>query len=155
MEKKFLLISLADNFGSAVGELVADDLGLYFLNIDDYIEYSLLDSGKMLVKCGKEYYLKKELKSILDCLEFVNTIYYCSYEIYTNNKNLFENCEIIYIKLSKKQLEKLNEKNFVINNIAFDDRNAVLNKAHKVVTSEFVVLKIFANNIVNIIRVKK
>ncbi|MDD4816200.1 MAG: hypothetical protein PHQ62_03595 [Clostridia bacterium] len=155
MEKKFLLIALANNFGSSVGELVADDAGFYFLNIDDYIEYSLLDGDKMLVKCGKDYYLKQELKSIVDCLGFEKTLYYCSYDVFINNQNLFEDCQKIYIALSKKQLGKINDKDFVINNIAFEDRDLALRKICKVVESEFAVLKIFANNIINIVKVKK
>jgi len=155
MEKKFLLISLADNFGSAVGELVADELGLYFLNIDDYIEYSLLDSSEVLLKCGKGHYLKKELGAIMDCLEFVNTIYYCSYEVYINNQSLFEKCKKIYIALTKKQLEKFNDKNFVINNIAYEDRDLALKSGSQVIESEFFVAKIFANNIINAIKVSK
>ena len=61
----------------------------------------------------------------------------------SNNKELFDeqNFIVIYIRLSLKQLESFNDKNFVINKLAFEDRDEFLKKQCIVIENSFVVIK--------------
>lgn len=133
MKKKILLLSLSEKIGSKIGRALANNLGLYFLSVDEYIEYSLFDTNEMLIRCGESYYLQQEKKALQECLDFENTIYFCSYEVFINNQNLFSTFQIFYIYLSKEQLEKEEGGNAFINKLAFSDRDQYLSKiANKV-----------------------
>jgi hypothetical protein len=147
--KKTIVISLADIFTDKVTDMVANDLGLYFLNLDDFIDYRLCDSNRILEKCGIEYLKKQEAKYIKEAFNFVDAIYYISYDLFVNNQVNFTDCLIIYVALSFEQLAKLNEKTFVINNLAFQDRDAYLRSiSNLVVEGDFLVEKSFSNKII-------
>jgi len=150
--KKKVIVALADAFTNKVAKMVANDLGLYFLNLDDYLDYNLFDSERILAKCGIEYLKKQEAKYIQDALVLDDMIFYCSYELMINNINLFENCEIIYVALSKEQLTKLREKTFEINELAFEDRDVFLKSIALSVENDFLVEKSFANKIVSFLK---
>lgn len=150
--KKKVIVALADAFANKVAKMVANDLGFYFINLDDYIEYNLFDSEKILAKCGIEYLKKQEAKYIQDALMLENMMYYSSYELLVNNLSIFEDCELIYLALSKAQLLKLKEKNFEINELAFEDRDAYLKSIAIGIENDFLVEKSFANKMVNILK---
>lgn len=152
MKKKILLLSLSEKIGSKIGATLADNLGLYFLSVDDYIEYSLFDANEMLVRCGESYYLQQEKKALEECLDFENTIYYCSYEVFINNKNLFSSFQIFYIYIPKERLEKEEGGNAFVNKIAFSDRDEFLSKiAYKVEDDK----NYYVDKLVQIIRQEK
>ncbi|MDD2445845.1 MAG: hypothetical protein PHX09_03440 [Clostridia bacterium] len=146
--KKTIVISLADMFANKVTDMVANDLGLYFLNLDDFIDYRLLDYNRIIEKCGVEYLKKQEAKYIKEAFSFVEAIYYISYDLFVNNQIYFADCLIIYIALTCEQLAKLNEKTFVINNLAFQDRDAYLRSIGLVIEGDFLVEKSFSNKII-------
>lgn len=152
MMKKKVIIALSDAFTNKVAKMVANDLSLYFLNLDDFIDYNLFDSERILAKCGIEYLKNQEAKYLQEALLLENIMYYSSYELFVNNQKLFKNCEIIYVALSKEQLAKLKEKNFEINDLAFEDRDKFLKSVSLSVENNFLVEKSFANKIVNILK---
>lgn len=153
MKKKILFVSLANKFGSNITKLVADKLGMFFLNIEDFVEYNLFDSKKLLLRCGKSHFEKKEKESIRQCLEYDNTIYYCSYETLANYYDLLSsNCDLCYIMLTKSYLKKLNEDNFVINDIAFADRDNNLQKITQVFYCDSLNEDFLSNKIIKTLR---
>lgn len=126
MNKKILVISLSTNFAKSVTEILAKTLGKYFLSIDDFIEYTLFNSKELLKKCGKEYYLQREQEALQECLNYDNMIYSCSYDVFVNNGSKFQNFEIFYPYLPKDELDKFQDGDLTINQIAFEDRNNYL-----------------------------
>lgn len=148
--KRIVIISLADEFGSKTSEIVAGDLDMFFLKLDDYVDYNLFNSDEVLSRCGIEYFKKQEKKILNNAIEFLNTLYYTSYELFINNREIFAKfeCEYIYIALSLIQLKELKEKSFSINNIAFQDRDNFLRTVGLIVEGEILVKKSFANKIV-------
>ena len=145
--KKTVLISLANNFGAKTTKVVADALGKFYLNINDFVEYSLAKTPNALVNADYEYFLNLERKAICEALSYEDTIYYCDYDLYINNLKFFKKCSIIYIALSEKQLKCLNEDNQVITLIAFKDRDKIL-KNNYFVESANVDLADFASQII-------
>lgn len=126
MSKKILLVALSTNFGKSIAEIVANKIGKYFLSIDDFIEYSLFNSGELLKKCGKEYYLKREQDALSDCLGYENMLYSCSYDVFVNNLDKFQDFKMIYLYLPKEKLAEFKDSDLTINQIAFEDRNKFL-----------------------------
>lgn len=147
---RILLLCLANAFGDKVGQSVAEKKGLLYLNIDHFVQYSLFNTSEMLLKCGKEYYDKQEKSAIKTASEFENMLYVCSYETYIKNRELLKNFQLTYLRLSKKQLEILNEKNIVINKIAFLDRDKILKKIGRVVECDDLDPEIFAQKVVDL-----
>lgn len=155
MGKKYLIISLSTQYGKKISEKVANQLGLYFLNIDEYVQYSLFDSENMIEVCGKDYYLQKESGAIKSCLEFENVLFNCSYDIFSNNEKIFlKKVEIIYLALTKNELKKFDDYDTLINQIGFLDRDKFLRKNSFVAQADLQNEEEYVNNIVNIIRTK-
>lgn len=131
MKNKILLLSLSNKFGNQISVDVSHDLDIYYLNIDGFIDYALCDSEKMLLECGQDYYLKREKQAIKMCVDFEDMFFFCSYEVFVNNAEFFKDFKKIYLSLSLKDLEKQNDDNFLINNIAFQDRHKHLTEIAK------------------------
>lgn len=148
--KKIVIISLADDFGSKTSEVVANDIGMFFLKLDDYVDYNLYDSEEVLLRCGIEYFKKQEKKILCTAFEFINTLYYCSYNLFINNREIFSKfeCEYVYIALTLDQLNELKEKSLSINSIAFQDRDVFLKSIGLIIEGSILVKKSFANKIV-------
>lgn len=139
MKNKILIVSLADEFIDKLAEKVASDLGLFYLNIDKYLTYSIQEPEKMLATCGIDYLKKQESRIIDECMEFENTIFYVSYEVFVNNQDKFIDCKIIYPAIKPKDLETLAEKSLTINTIAFEDRDYYLQEiAYTVQVNSFI-----------------
>ena len=146
MEKKIVFMSLADLFGSKVASTVADDLSLFFLDLDKFIEYNMFDPSALLERCGVEHYKKQENRALIEAFDYEKTIYYSSFELFSNNVRLFMENKfiVVYIALSRSQLENVEDKNLAINKIAFSDRDAFMRNAHLIIENEFAVMKSFA-----------
>ncbi|MBR4407585.1 MAG: hypothetical protein IKT27_04670 [Clostridia bacterium] len=145
---KFLVISLAKEFGDQVAKNVADKLNLKYLNIDKYVQYSIAEPEKMLEKCGKEYYNQQVVKHLEVAIGFEDTLFFCGYSTFMKNQPYFFDFQKIYLGLSLKQLQKLDEKDKIINKIAFPDRHRFLSKNAKKVKSRELNVEAFANLVI-------
>ena len=126
--KKIIIISLANEFGDKVAKKVADALGLLYLNVEDYIQYALANEIEMLETCGAKYVKQQTAKHIEVVSEFENTLFYCTYDAFIKNRNVFSDFKKIYLALSLKQLKTLAERNRILSRITFPDRDKLLSK---------------------------
>lgn len=129
--KKILLLSLSNKFGEEIGVKLTHDLNVFYLNIDGFIEYSLLDSEKMLLTCGQKYYIEREQQALKTCLAFENMFFFCSYDVFVNNEQFFQNFEKLYLALPLEELKKYDDSDLVINTLAFEERDAYLKEIAK------------------------
>lgn len=131
MKNKIIIVGLNYEFCKSVANQLADDGGAFFLDVEDYLSYSLFDRNAMKEKCGIEYLIKQEQKAIKDCFEFENAVinfpyeYFCTEEIYLLFK---QNSIVIYLKHSKQTLEKLNQNESPSNTICYNERNKTLSQ---------------------------
>ena len=92
-----------------LAEKLSNLLGMYFLDIYDYIEYDISNKGEMINNCGLEYYLAQEKKLVTSCFSFENMVlnirYNQFYEYVKNNKNLAHNM-VLYIRTDEKNISK-------------------------------------------------
>lgn len=132
MKSNILIVGLDSNFNRELGYELSLATSLYFLDVEDYILYSLQDPDKMLSQCGVEYLTKQENSVVRSCADFENTIIYIPFEYYNRNNayNLFiETCNIFYIKFTEENIQNLEERDFeVINSIAYEDYDKILSK---------------------------
>ena len=129
MKNKIIIVGLDYNFCKSVANLLADESDAFFLDVEDYLSYSLFDRNAMKEKCGIEYLIKQEQKAIRDCLEFENAVinfpyeYFCTNEVYT----AFQPSSIIvYLKISKQTLTKREENDAPANLICYTERDKTL-----------------------------
>lgn len=84
--KLAIIIFEKTSFKDTVKSL-ADFLGLKFCDVDEMIEYDLVDKQKMIKLCGKEYYNQKE-KSVLKRLaDFDDVLLFVTTELFLSNEN--------------------------------------------------------------------
>ena len=137
MKNKIIIIGLDYEFAKSVANLLADESDAFFLDVDDYISYSLFDRNAMKEKCGIEYLIKQEQKAIKDCLDFENAVINFSYEYFCTNEiySLFKPSSIvIYLKQSKQTLAPKLSNETPTNIICYNERNKMLTQI-----SDFVV----------------
>lgn len=136
MTKRCVFISLVDNFADKLSEKVSTELGFLYLNIDSYIEYVYQGMPNLFENASLNYIKQQEVGAIKKALTFEQTLYYCGYQTFINNKNLFEDCNIIYLYMKPNDIEKLGGFNQIVDEIAFSDRDKILKNFKQICISE-------------------
>lgn len=114
MKSNILLVGLDYNFVKSVARELANKLDMFFLDVNDLIEYNLIDAKNVKVKCGVEYFEKVEKKIALSVGEYENTVINFPYSLFLNanfSNILSQRALIIFIKMDKETLVKENFKN--------------------------------------------
>ena len=94
-------VGLSKSFIDSVVKNIADINGLFFANVDKFIDFEF--DCKNIELGGKEYIEKQEQKIIRRVCEFENTIIYIDYAKLNNPKTLKtirENCVLVFIEMN-------------------------------------------------------
>lgn len=111
MKNNILLVGLDYEFVKSVANDLAKRLDMFFLDVNDLIEYNLIDAKNVKVKCGVEYFEKVEKKIALSVREYENTVINFPYTLFLNanfSNLLSERATTIFIKMDKETLVKEN-----------------------------------------------
>ncbi|MBQ3494074.1 MAG: hypothetical protein IJA69_01520 [Clostridia bacterium] len=112
MKNKIIIVGLNSEFNRILAKGLADETQGYYLDIEDYINYSLFDKAQMQQKCGLEYMKKQEKNAIASCVDYENSVLYFPFEyfIFENNYKAFQSSSIMfYIKFSEQTLINKNK----------------------------------------------
>lgn len=97
-----IIVGFDDEKINQICILLTNYLDLYFLYLEDLIEYSIMDKVKMNKLCGEEY-LKKMENSVINSLsDYENSIINPGAERFISNKEKFEDVIKIYIRPKEK-----------------------------------------------------
>lgn len=126
--KNIVILGIDYEYNTHIAELLTRSLDMYFLDVNNYINYSLFSRMDMLNKCGIEYVNRQENLVVKSCADFENTVMCIPYSNFFRDdiyKDFLDKSYIVYLYFSK---EKLNEKDgisdtFEIDLIAFNERN--------------------------------
>lgn len=122
MENLVVMFGLNPSMTANIAKQVADRLDLYYLSINDLIEYEFSKVVFDYENCGQEYFQSKVLKLVKSVFDYENTIAVVDVD------NLFSD-EVITIAKSKSKLIFLNFNNGesmpIVNNIVFDEMQAI------------------------------
>lgn len=105
-----ILVSLFDSDIKKLSLLITSETDLYYLNVEELIDYSLPEKSKVVDICGIDYMEKQERKIVSSINQYENTLISMDYETFSRNlKNIDRNKnKIIYLQVSKNQInEKL------------------------------------------------
>lgn len=134
MKTNLCFIGLAKQFTDNICKKLSAKFELYYANVEDLIEFELLDIAKMEEICGKEYLLREEHSIISRICTYDNTLINIDYKNLNNETNLNtikEKCLLIYLRMSKEKFKQEQEKeNLTLNqrlieNDLFDDRDFI------------------------------
>lgn len=158
MKDNILLVGLDYEFVKLVGQEIAISHNMHFLDTNDLIEYSLINSQNVKEVCGVEYFEREQKKTIFSMLEYENIVVNFPYSLILNEEyySAFKKNVIIFIDLNKETLEKLNnlrndDNNLIVEILAFEElKKALKNKAHCVVSVNNEDIKNCVKNINNL-----
>lgn len=135
-EKNVLLVGLSSGFIRYIASQLADKLDFYYLDIDNLLEYSLLDRVKMKQVCGAKYLDEQEKRVIKSLNDYEKTVMSIKLETFIANKKSISNKNLtIYIAFEENQIENLNQllpsefkTEIVLNDLLFEEHDNFLKK---------------------------
>ena len=109
MKKNIVLLCLEKNYSRNFGKKLADNLEMFFVDVNDILEYNLINN-QMLESAGKVYFEKEKRKVIAGFADYENAIFCGSFELFSQNNNLehLKNSSVItYLRLEKDEIQNL------------------------------------------------
>ena len=135
MRSNVLVVGLDNQFVKKIAYELSKKVDMFFLDINDLIEYRISNKESMQALCGIEYYERELRKVVCSALEFENTIINFPYAYVLNMEyfNVIKNSKIIFLNISKQKLECLNRKKNTSNKLttellAYEELVEVLQK---------------------------
>ena len=126
LKTNLTIICLNNRYGKNLAKRVADSLDMFFVNIEDILEYNLINDD-MLKSAGKDYFEKKEGKAVKGLSTYENSLFCGNFTLFSkgNNIDVFKkNSYLIYIYFTKDALEKFDKTNDGFEQmVAFEQEN--------------------------------
>lgn len=140
MVSNIVIVCLLDDIKKKVGLKLADMLDMFYADINDLVEFDVINSEDVENKMGTEYFEKLLNKQVQNVSQFENSVITADIKTLTKEKNvkaLKESSIIVYLQVSaKKYMNFLKKKNKgemapidVINSNMFFDRDKLSGKA--------------------------
>lgn len=118
------IIGLSKQFTDDVGKQLSIKMDMFYANVQEIIEFELMDISNVEKICGVDYLLKEEKSIIKRLCTYDNTIINLQYSNLNQEENLEfvkNNCLIIYLRMSEKRyLQELEKDNVTSNEKSID-----------------------------------
>lgn len=125
------VVGLAKDLTDNVCIELANEMGLYYANVEKILEFELFDQENIEKLCGKDYLLKEEKLIIQRLCTYEETLINLNYFNLNNDdilNTIKKHCLLIYLHMSEDrfnlEIEKKSENN-VINRTLFLDRDKI------------------------------
>lgn len=117
MKKNISLVCLNDFIRKEVGKALASSLKMLFCDIDEMIDFEIINKKQVSIKCGDEYLKQLERECIERVMQYETCVYSVSDELFMANNNsiLLEDTIVVYLEtqiheMDIKQVKNKNEK---------------------------------------------
>lgn len=103
------IIGLSKQFTDYVGKQLSIRMDMFYANIQEIIEFELMDMEKMEQVCGLDYLNREERSIISRISSYDNTLLNMEYSRLNDEsilKTVKENCLVIYLRLDEKRFLK-------------------------------------------------
>lgn len=141
MKKNIAIICLNDYLRKETAKLLAESTKMYYLDVDELIDFELISRKQVSLKCGDVFLKKVEKECISRVVEYESCVLSISVDLYLSNENsvLLDDCKVVYLATemhnidiskikNKKEKIKLQQAMDINNNI-----NDFLIKTSKIV----------------------
>ena len=129
-KNKFLIVGLVDDFIDQLSADLAFDNDLYYLNVEQLINYSILEKQNLIKTCGVKYFKSQEEKIISSLKDYENILAYIKYSTFVEYfEKLKEIFKIIYFKIDIKDIKENKQNKFAtenLNDVVFEERDKFL-----------------------------
>ena len=131
MKNNILLLCLDKVYSRELGKKLSDELELFFVDINDILEYNLINS-QMLKNAGKAYFEKEKQKVLKGFADYENSVFCANFELLSQKNNLEKlknNAIAIYLRLTEDtigELQKSQEMQHIL--VAFDEEDKFCSK---------------------------
>lgn len=135
MDKANLFVlGLSKLFTDKVCRELAESLEMFYANVQEILEFELMDLMEVESVCGVDYLLKQELSIVRRVSTYDNTIVNGQLSALNHDKtyeSVKQNCLIIYLQQDKDSImndcekEGLSESHLSINDDLFEDRDSL------------------------------
>ena len=133
MKKNITIICLSDKYKKIVAKALADYLEMFYADMNDIMEYNLINS-EMLLSAGQQYFDENEEKTIKTVSDYNDAILTLNLSTLNKNNNLEivkKNSLIIYVRLPFETYSVLNKAENTsnlanINQSVFEDRDTLI-----------------------------
>ncbi len=105
MKSNITSVCFLNDYNKAISTMVSDKLDLYYADINDYLEFNMVNANEVIAKCGVEYLEKLEIDSVKSVASFENAVISIEPRLFIKQKSLnaLKNSGIvIYVRLPKK-----------------------------------------------------
>lgn len=99
-----MLIGLDDRKVVAAATYLADKVDLFYLNVSDFMEYSIRNADEMKKICGKKYYHTEESEIIRSLNLYENIFATIPYSLFLNYRNEFSDFFCVYLVFPKEEM---------------------------------------------------
>ena len=110
MKANIALICALDGFNKEVGGKLAGKLDFYFMDVEDYLQFNMIDPKEIIEKCGVEYLNELRAKTISEVAAYYDTVISVNLDLAMQDEHLEclkKRCFTVYLSLSEAVLKKL------------------------------------------------
>ncbi|MGD9901173.1 MAG: shikimate kinase [Spirochaetales bacterium] len=136
MESNITLLMPLNNYKKKIIKLLANKLDMFYVDVEELLEFDIIDKDKAVLTAGQDYVNKLENKLVKTVSEYNNTIITLPYSLLnktTHFNRLKDNSIIIgvsfsqedYFKLLKKE-KTLTENQIKLEKVVFNERNELM-----------------------------
>ena len=130
MISNICIIGLIPEVTAQVSMALAEKLEMFYANVDDLIEFELMDMKKLEEVCGTEYLIQEEKSIVRKICSYENTLLTLKYSVLNNEdniRNIRENCLLIYLRFDKPNYDVVvkRESSEVLDEEVYNDRDVI------------------------------
>lgn len=109
LKNNICVIGLADNYLKLIGKQLADELDMFYADINELLQFDLINVEEAKQKSSAEYILGLESKKVKSVSTYDNIVYTMSYATLTNKKNynyVTKNSVVVYVRMGDVTYKK-------------------------------------------------
>lgn len=110
MKSNITLIALCNSFKKEIANNLANKLGMFYIDINELLNYQLQNIAEVISKAGIEYYNEEETKTVKMISSYENSLITLDLDTFFNNKNykfLKQTSLFIYLKIDYDNYKKI------------------------------------------------
>lgn len=134
MKEGLCILGLCKNLTNKVSQNLAKKLEMFYLDVDELIDYELMNQVYIEEQCGKEYLLKLQRTTVKRALSFENSLLTMNYSLLNDNiilNYIQEKCLVVFVELSKEnyakkvKYDKKSKLKNILETYIYDERNLI------------------------------